>query len=95
MEIPGDLNSGEKHRLYDRSRGCGRAGLCVAPCNWGSERTRSAPPTHALPGALFEIKDESLAKGGVPGAMGGGGADAYLIWGRPGPLLGLVSSPVK
>ena len=27
--------------------------------------------------------------------MGGGGADAYLGWGRPGPLLGLVSSPVK
>ena len=40
-----------------------------------------------------EIKDESLANGGVPGAMGGGGADAYLGWGRPGPLLGLVSSP--
>ena len=67
--------------------------MSVAPCNWGSERTRSAPPTHAHPGALFEIKDESLEKGGVPGAMGG--ADAYLSWGRPGPLLGLVSSPVK
>ena len=48
-----------------------------------------------IPERLFEIKDESLAKGGVPGAMGGGGADVYLGWGRPGPLLGLVSSPVK
>ena len=48
-----------------------------------------------IPERLFEIKDESLAKGGVPGAMGGGGADAYLGWGRPGPLLGLVSSPVN
>ena len=48
-----------------------------------------------IPERLFEIKDESLAKGGVPGAMGGGGVDAYLSWGRPGPLLGLVSSPVK
>ena len=48
-----------------------------------------------IPERLFEIKDESLAKGGVPGAMGDGGADVYLGWGRPGPLLGLVSSPVK
>ena len=65
------------------------------PCS-SSERKSWATHT-IIPEHLFEIKGESLEQGGLPGAVGCGGADAYLSWGEawPSPELGFLTCKTR